>query len=40
MAHFELAPSQAPVAVVRHTVEGIWYCLGGRGEMWRKLVGM
>ena len=37
MAHFELAPGRTSVAVAHHTVEEIWYFLGGRGEMWRKL---
>lgn len=37
MAHFELAPGETSVAVAHHTVEEIWYFLGGRGEMWRKL---
>ena len=37
MAHFELAPGQTSIAVAHNTVEEIWYFLGGRGEMWRKL---
>ena len=36
-AHFALAPGQTSVAVAHRTVEEIWYFLGGRGEMWRKL---
>ena len=36
-AHFELAPGQTSVAVVHRTVDEIWYFLGGRGEMWRKV---
>ena len=36
MAHFELAPGQTSVAEAHHTVEEIWFFLGGRGEMWRK----
>src|SRR6266516_2308855 len=39
MAHFELAPGQTSRAVVHRSVEEIWYFLGGRGEMWRKLDG-
>ena len=37
MAHFELAPGQTARAVAHRTVEELWYFLGGRGEMWRKL---
>lgn len=37
MAHFELAPNEASVAVVHATVEEIWFFLAGRGEMWRRL---
>jgi mannose-6-phosphate isomerase-like protein (cupin superfamily) len=36
MAHFELAPGQASTAVTHRTVEEIWLCLSGRGEMWRR----
>jgi mannose-6-phosphate isomerase-like protein (cupin superfamily) len=35
MAHFELAPGEASIAVVHRTVEEIWFFVGGRGEMWR-----
>jgi mannose-6-phosphate isomerase-like protein (cupin superfamily) len=37
MAQFELAPGRTSRAVRHRTVEEIWYVLGGRGEMWRKL---
>ena len=37
MAHFTLAPWQTSLAVAHRTVEEIWYFLGGRGEMWRRL---
>ena len=37
MAHFELAPGQTARAVAHRTVAELWYFLGGRGEMWRKL---
>ena len=37
MAHFELAAGETSVAVAHHTVEEVWYFLGGRGKMWRKL---
>ncbi len=36
MAHFELAPGETSRAVTHRTVEEIWFCLGGQGEMWRK----
>ncbi len=37
MAHFELAVGETSRAIVHRTVEEIWYVLGGRGEMWRRL---
>jgi mannose-6-phosphate isomerase-like protein (cupin superfamily) len=37
LAHFELAPGHTSIAVSHRTVEEIWFFLGGRGEMWRKL---
>ena len=37
MAHFELAPGKASVAVAHRTVEELWFFLAGQGEMWRKL---
>jgi mannose-6-phosphate isomerase-like protein (cupin superfamily) len=37
MAHFQLAPGRTSIAMVHRTVEEIWFFLGGRGEMWRKL---
>jgi mannose-6-phosphate isomerase-like protein (cupin superfamily) len=37
MAHFELPPGQASVAVAHRTIAEIWYFVTGRGEMWRKL---
>src|SRR5207244_5264788 len=36
-AHFELAAGATARAVAHHTVEEIWYFVGGRGEMWRAL---
>jgi mannose-6-phosphate isomerase-like protein (cupin superfamily) len=36
MAHFELAPKRTSRAVTHRTVEEIWYCVSGSGEMWRK----
>ena len=37
LAHFELGHGQTSEAVAHRTVEEIWFVLGGRGEMWRKL---
>jgi mannose-6-phosphate isomerase-like protein (cupin superfamily) len=37
MAHFTLAAGKTSAAVAHYNVEEIWYFLGGRGEMWRKL---
>ncbi len=37
MAHFELPVGAISKAVVHKTVAEIWYFLGGRGELWRKL---
>jgi mannose-6-phosphate isomerase-like protein (cupin superfamily) len=37
--HVELPPGATSVAVAHHTVEEIWYVLGGRGEMWRQADG-
>ena len=37
VAHFELPPGTVSRAVTHRTVGEIWYILGGRGEMWRKL---
>jgi mannose-6-phosphate isomerase-like protein (cupin superfamily) len=37
MAHFMLAPQQVSKAVAHRTIEEIWYFVGGRGRMWRKL---
>ena len=37
MAHFELGPGETSRAVAHRTIEEIWFFLGGRGEMWRKL---
>ena len=36
-ALFELAPGEISNPTVLRTVDEIWYILGGRGEMWRKL---
>jgi mannose-6-phosphate isomerase-like protein (cupin superfamily) len=37
LAHFELPAGAVSHAVTHRTVEEIWYFLGGRGEMWRRL---
>lgn len=39
VAHFELAPGKTSVPVAHRTVDEIWFFLGGRGEMWRRLDG-
>jgi mannose-6-phosphate isomerase-like protein (cupin superfamily) len=36
MAHFELGAGRTSRAVAHHSVDEIWYILGGRGEMWRR----
>ncbi len=35
--HCTLPPGAASMAVKHRSVEEIWYCLAGRGEVWRKL---
>jgi mannose-6-phosphate isomerase-like protein (cupin superfamily) len=35
LAHFTLAPHQVSQAVAHRTVEELWYCLSGHGELWR-----
>ncbi len=40
MAHFTLGAGQVAKAVTHRTVEEIWYVLAGRGEMWRKQMGV
>lgn len=37
MAHCSLPPGRTSLAVAHRTVEEVWYFLGGRGEVWRKL---
>jgi mannose-6-phosphate isomerase-like protein (cupin superfamily) len=39
MAHFTLAAGMTSRAVEHRTVEEIWYCVRGRGEMWRSANG-
>jgi len=37
MAHFSLAPGAISKAVAHRTIEEIWFFLGGRGRIWRRL---
>ena len=39
MAHFTLAPGAVSKPVAHRTVEELWFFIGGRGRMWRKLGG-
>jgi mannose-6-phosphate isomerase-like protein (cupin superfamily) len=39
MAHFTLAAGTTSRAIEHRTVEEIWYCVLGRGEMWRSTDG-
>ena len=36
MAHFELGAGRTSRAVAHHSVDEIWYVVGGSGEMWRR----
>ena len=36
MALFTLAPGAVSRPVAHHSVEEVWYVVGGRGRMWRK----
>ena len=36
MAHFELAPGHASLAIRHRSVDEIWFVLSGSGEMWRR----
>ena len=37
MAHCVLPPGGVSLATTHRTVEEIWYCLSGHGQIWRKL---
>jgi mannose-6-phosphate isomerase-like protein (cupin superfamily) len=37
MAHCVLPPGGVSLTTTHRTVEEIWYCLSGHGQMWRKL---
>ena len=39
MAHFTLAPGAVTRAVAHKTVEEVWFFVGGRGRVWRRLGG-
>jgi mannose-6-phosphate isomerase-like protein (cupin superfamily) len=36
LCHCTLPPGQTSRAVRHRTVEEMWYCVGGRGEIWRR----
>jgi mannose-6-phosphate isomerase-like protein (cupin superfamily) len=36
MAHCTLQPGQVTQAVQHRTVEEVWYCVGGQGQVWRR----
>ncbi|HEY3190098.1 MAG TPA: hypothetical protein VGJ70_21580, partial [Solirubrobacteraceae bacterium] len=36
LCHCTLPPGQTSRAVRHRTVEEMWYCVGGRGEVWRR----
>ena len=36
MSHFHLEAGRTSKAIVHRTVEEIWYCVDGDGQMWRK----
>lgn len=37
MVHCSLGPGRASIAVAHRTVEELWYCLEGSGQLWRRL---
>jgi mannose-6-phosphate isomerase-like protein (cupin superfamily) len=37
MAHFTLSPGAVTRAVAHRTVEEVWFFVGGRGRIWRRL---
>ena len=39
MVHCRLAPGEVTRAVCHRTVEEVWFCLAGRGQVWRKADG-
>jgi mannose-6-phosphate isomerase-like protein (cupin superfamily) len=36
MVHCTLPPNEVTQAVRHRTVEEVWYCVAGRGELWRR----
>lgn len=39
LVHCTLPPGRTSLAVVHRTVEEVWYCLAGAGELWRRQEG-
>ena len=39
MAHFTLTRGEVSKAIVHKTVDEVWYCVDGSGEMWREFDG-
>ena len=37
MVHCSLGPGRVSIAVAHRTVEELWYCLEGSGQLWRSL---
>ena len=37
LSHCTLPPHETSDAIYHRTVEEIWYCIRGRGEVWRRL---
>jgi mannose-6-phosphate isomerase-like protein (cupin superfamily) len=37
MVHCKLRPGQITLAVQHRTVEEMWYCVAGAGELWRQV---
>ena len=36
MCHCTLPPGEVSKAIAHRTVEEIWYCISGKGQVWRK----
>lgn len=36
MVHCSLGPGRVSIAVAHRTVEELWYCISGRGRLWRR----
>ena len=36
MAHFKLGPDAVSKAITHRTVDEVWYCVAGSGQMWRR----